>query len=160
LSDVELSWGTSLSAPLTAGAAALVIEAYRKFHQGASPTPALVKQILTSTASDLGVPPTEQGAGLLNSYKAVRPARRIDQGQSRISGRPRPVPIAVDQPAQHDRPSGSLQTWPVMVTNTGAAAQTVQVSGRTFGPAETVRTGSVVLHDGSSPRFGAMRVCR
>src|SRR3954470_13672044 len=52
--------GVSQSTPLTAGAAALVIEGYRSTHRGQSPSAALVKQILLSTANDLGFPTWEQ----------------------------------------------------------------------------------------------------
>lgn len=151
-SNIEKSGGTSLAAPLTAGAAALVIQAYRQSHHGASPTPALVKQILTSTATDLGVPATEQGAGLLNSYKAVLLARSIQTGD----GSPTPVGqsllFSVNQLNAVAAP-GSSFVWPVTVTNVSTVSQTLQLSGRTLGPDQNVQTGSVVLNDGSSPHF-------
>jgi hypothetical protein len=154
-SNIEESGGTSMSSPLTAGAAALVIEAFRKFHDGASPSPAIVKQILTSTATDLGVPAAEQGAGLINAYRAVLLAETIDSkhpsfgfgaftGQSLLLSQNQLNAVAAP---------GTSETWPVKVTNTGVFGQFVEVTGRTFGASEHVQSGSVVLNDGTSPQF-------
>mgnify|MGYP001788303507 CR=1 FL=1 len=76
-SPIQLFGGTSQSAPLTAGAAADVIQAFRDTHHHIGPSPALVQQILTSSADDLGLPGSEQGAGLLDTLRAVQTARSV-----------------------------------------------------------------------------------
>jgi hypothetical protein len=146
--SVEESGGTSQSAPEVAGAAALVIQAYRKANDGATPTPATVKRILLSTATDLGAPATEQGAGLLNTLKAVELA----------TWKPSGVPVgqtlwlSANQLNDVGRP-GSTAVWSVNVTNTGKLAQTVAVSGRGFAPGSVIKQASVTLGDASSSHF-------
>lgn len=151
-SPVEVAGGTSESAPLTAGAAALVIQAYRQTHRGSTPSPALVKRILTSTATDLGLPATEQGAGLLNTDKAVLLAESIKTR----AGAPAPTGATLllsrGQLNATGRP-GSQRTWQIRVTNTGSSGQSVTAGTRAFGPDQEVQTGSVALSDSISPEF-------
>ncbi|MGH3275309.1 MAG: S8 family serine peptidase [Streptosporangiaceae bacterium] len=150
-SDIEDAGGTSEAAPFVSGAAALVIQAYRKTHGGATPTPALTKQILVSTATDLGTPATEQGAGLLNSFKAVQLAESIHA---------KPVGSTLLLSAsqvQATGAAGSRASFALTVTNTGSQTQVVHLAGRTFGRDHDVQTGSVRLKDGVSPTFNSFQ---
>ena len=146
------SGGTSESAPLTAGAAALVIEAYRSTHGGKSPTPALVKTILTSAANDLGIPAIEQGSGILNTYNAVVLAKSIHTADGAPAAIGPGIVLSQNQFNAAGLPN-TPQAFSVAVTNVGASAQTVSVGGRTFGQAENVQSGSVVLAPGANPQF-------
>ena len=129
----DLFGGTSESAPLTAGAAADVISAYASTHDGQDPTPALVKQIIMSTATDIGSPANEQGAGLLNVLAAVKEAKSIHSGgfgggnNFNSSGgglllNPGQINV-VQNPGQTSNQS-------VQVTNTGNSPVTVNLSTR------------------------------
>ncbi|HEY1819636.1 MAG TPA: S8 family serine peptidase [Trebonia sp.] len=146
-SSVEESGGTSVAAPLVAGAAALVIQAYAKEHHGTRPTPAAVKRILLSTATDLGAPATEQGAGLLNSLKAVELASWMPRDSKGAA-----LELSSNQLNYLGKP-GATASWPVTVTNTAKTAQTVTVSGRGFSGGSVVKKASVTLSDAKSPHF-------
>jgi hypothetical protein len=119
--DLESFGGTSESAPLTAATAALVIQAYRGSHHGKSPSPALIKQILTGTARDIGLPADEQGAGQLDARAAVEAAAGIGAN----------VVLSTDQVTLDGAP-GSTRSGSVKVTNTGNHAVTVNTGARTF----------------------------
>jgi subtilisin family serine protease len=120
-SATELFSGTSMSAPEVAGAAALVIQAYAAHHSGQKPSPDLVKRILTGTATDLGIPADEQGAGELNVTDAVAAAEGAgglipSVGQLDLQGNP-----------------GSTVASNVTLTNASTVAQTVTADSRTLG---------------------------
>lgn len=119
--DLESFGGTSESAPLTAATAALIIQAYRGSHHGGSPSPAQIKQILTGTARDLGLPADEQGAGLLDARAAVEAA----------AGTGSNIVLSTDQVTLEGAP-GSTQSSSVKVTNTGDRAVSVDTGARTF----------------------------
>lgn len=62
--------GTSMATPLTAGVAALVIQALKE--KGYEYNPLIIKSIIMSTAKDINYPAFIQGAGRVDAYNAVK----------------------------------------------------------------------------------------
>jgi hypothetical protein len=151
-SPVQAFGGTSQAAPLTAGVAALGIQADAATHHGLKPMPALVKQILTSTATDNGDPAERQGAGLLNALAAVRAAKSVadvngvppPQGDGLLFGSTQLD--AVGDP-------GSTQHFGLTVTNVGAVPQTVSAHGRSLTGTVSDQRGSVQLDTMAAPNM-------
>jgi hypothetical protein len=145
-SQIQQFGGTSEAAPLTSGAAALVIQAYRKAHDGASPSPAMVRRILDSSAAVESLPADEQGAGLLDSYRAVKLAATIHS------------PVRVGSALSISKPyvsavaaGGSTVKKSVSVTNNGARSQRVSALLRGFVTSgETSQTANL---DATDPTY-------
>jgi hypothetical protein len=140
---VSLSGGTSEAAPLTAGVAALVIQAYAKAHGGKDPSPAVVKQIITSTTEDVGAPADQQGNGMLDAYQAVLAAKSY-RNTSGAAGQ------AILQSSNQLHVAGLPGTTHKLtdtITNDGLGAVTVGVSSRTLGSYTSVRNTKVTLSD-------------
>ncbi len=148
----EAFGGTSQSAPFISGAAADVIQAYRDTHGGATPTPAQVKEILTSTATDMGADADQQGAGLLNIYAAVQAARQMPG--STLASRAT-TPELVDSPSQLDvqGPGGSTVQSSVTLYNASSSTQRVFGTYRALGGESSF--GRPVTENVSAPPAGA-----
>ena len=139
--------GTSASAPETSGTAALVIEAYRNTHHGAAPSPALVERIIVSSATDLRAPADHQGAGLVNTLKAVQLAESVNGGSPRGSS----LLVSKTGLSATVR-AGQSATFSVGVTNEGAGSRRVTptVSGRPTTLSNDTGTASL---SSSSPTY-------
>jgi hypothetical protein len=148
-SPIQQFGGTSQSAPLTAGAAALVIQAYRDSHHGASPTASLVRRLLTSTSDDLGLPSSMQGAGLLDSAAAVKAARAVRGGARPADGE---LVASVNQ-LNLTAKSGGVATARVQVTNVGSRPQVVRAAVRSTTKVLANVSKSVPFDRDSLPTF-------
>jgi hypothetical protein len=136
--------GAGASSGEAAATAALVMQAYASTHGGTMPTPALVKQIIVSTATDLGAPADHQGAGLLNAQKAVQLAESIG------SSSPQGSTLLVSQPAlTATGPAGASQQFTVGVTNESSTSQTVTPTISGLPSVLSADTGSVTLSPAS-----------
>jgi len=145
-SPIELSGGTSESSPLTAAAAADVISAYASTHSGADPSPALVKKILMSTATDIGAPADEQGAGLLDVLAAVKEAKSIAPTSGTPSGG---LLVSPGQINIVQKP-GTSTTDAISLTNTGASSTTVHLSTRALTHKVASHSGSFCMQPGTA----------
>ncbi len=148
-SPILLFGGTSESSPVTAGAAALVIQAFRQTHHGASPSPALVKQFLTGTAGDLGLPAAEQGSGLLNADAAVQAAEHYKGSSGARQGGQ--VITTPSQKLLTGSPNAHVSTG-LAVTNSGSKTEKVRLGTRNFAQTSS-STQNVALNPASDPTF-------
>jgi hypothetical protein len=160
--DVTLGGGTSQAAPLTAGTAAMMIEAYRQAHGGAKPSPALVKEILTSTAMDLSTSAVEQGSGLVNAYKAVLLASVVNGGHPTsaavINALKNPgiggLPILISQGQLYGSGlPGKNASWKVTISNPASTSQRVQIAGHKLGDSQSIGSGTVNFSDTTSQKL-------
>jgi hypothetical protein len=140
--------GTSESAPLIAGAAADVIQAYRDTHGGASPTPAQVKEILTSTATDIDSPADQQGSGLLNAYAAVKAAQEMP-GTTLAGGNGSSALVATPSQLDVEGNGGTVTSQSVSLYNTSGSPVRVTGSYREIGPEFGI--GRTVTENVSAP---------
>ena len=140
--------GTSESAPLISGAAADVIQAYQDSHSGVSPTPAQVKDILTSTATDIGSPADEQGSGLLNVYAAVNAAQEMP-GTTLSGGNGSASLVATPSQLDLQGAGNSVTSQSVSLYNTSNKPTMVTGSYREIGP--EFQVGKVVTENVSAP---------
>ncbi len=143
---IEDFGGTSQSCPLTAGVVALVIQSYRQTHGNRTPSPALVKTIITSSATDLGVPAQNEGAGLVNASRAVQLARSVGRPGHHVGNNLLVSPRKIETTGA----ANSAHTAKVTVQNLGTSRHVVHPVVRRFGAIKSVMD-TTVNYDPTSP---------
>lgn len=146
---LEIFGGTSESTPFTSGVAALVIQAYRESHGGNTPTPADVRQIIFSSATDLGVSAENQGSGLLDALRAVELAKRYG-----THGSGGGLLHSPDNISSLGKPGASFRHT-VKVTNSGGGKARITPVLRTLGPAHTRARGKLNLFEAGKGTQGS-----
>jgi hypothetical protein len=150
-SSILVFGGTSEAAPLTAGAAALVIQAYRSTHEGQDPSPALIKKIIMSTADDLGAPSDEQGAGRIDGLAAVQMALSVSNDNApRGTGKGL---LASPSSARVTAQVGQGQQTTFEVTNTGSVTEYLSPALETLGAPIAGQTLTLQLAPATDPTF-------
>lgn len=129
--------GTSMATPHVAGLAAILLQAHRELR------PSELKNLLKSTAKNLGALETEQGAGQADIMKALQ-----------VAGLPSSL-IRINGAFQiTDVPTKTVQTYSstYTITNTSGAAVTLTPSfeSSTVGLTAVYDKSSLVLNNGAS----------
>jgi hypothetical protein len=111
-----------------------------------------VKEILMSTAGDLGAPPSEQGAGMINAYQAVNAALSVadENGRGWATGN-----SLLNNPASAsvvDEPNAS-ESVSVAITNTGTSRQHLQPLLQGLGAAIAGQNLTLTLNAATDPTF-------
>lgn len=134
---ITISGGTSEAGPIVAAVAALVIQAYRSTHSGATPPATLVRNIISSSADDLAMPGYEQGSGLVDAYRAVRAAMSANHGAPRKTSIGPALVASTQQLAGIGKPGAGVKLS-FKLTNQGTKTAMVSLAGRTQGAATVV----------------------
>jgi hypothetical protein len=122
--------GTSMAAPICAGDLALAQSAWKLSHPGRQlPAPSYWKNLLASTATDLGYPALDQSSGLVNAAAAVRAVLRRGKSMLVTVGADAAQSPSSWSPRVH---GGASASTTVSISNTGDAAETVSLASTAF----------------------------
>ena len=141
---VQVFGGTSMACPVVAGDLALAESAWKMAHPGRRlPAPSYWKNLLASTATDLGYPALDQSSGLVNAAAAVHEVLR--QGTSfmaSVAADPRNASSWSAKVA-----GGSHASTTITVKNTGDKRERVTLSAATFATIKTLTYQPITLTD-------------
>ena len=139
---VQFFDGTSMACPVVAGDLALAESAWKMAHPGRRlPAPSYWKNLLASTATDLGYPALDQSSGLANAAAAVREV--LKQGKSFLAS------VAADHRNASSWSArvagGGHASTTITVKNTGAKRERVTLSAATFATLKTLTYQPITL---------------
>ena len=151
--DIQDFGGTSMAAPVVAGDLALAESAWKMTHPGRRlPAPSYWKNLLASTATDLGYPALDQSSGLVNAAAAVREV--LGQGKSFLAS------VAADpkNPSSWSArvAGGARAATTIAVRNTGAKAERVTLKPTTFATFKTITHAPITLTGPDYTRRGEL----
>ncbi len=134
--------GTSMACPVVAGNLALAESAWKISHPGRRlPAPSYWKNLLASTATDLGYPALDESSGLVNGAAAVREVLR--QGKSFLAS----VSADPRNPSSWSAriAGGARAATTIAVRNTGATTERVTLTPFRFSTLKTITHAPITL---------------